>query len=102
MRGFGTGPGNNEGRGKETSGKIDGASCAFYGFRSAARAPEQDCCNSLHLECFLKAVPAALGFGSQGKVLRPTEHVPDKQGSVPPNAELEYDIELVRVSVPPT
>ena len=54
----------------------------------------------LHL--FLQFVPASLGFGSQGKLLRPTEHVPEKQGSVPPDADLEYELELVRVSVPPT
>ncbi len=47
-------------------------------------------------------VPAALGFGERGAVLRPTEHVPDKQGVVPPGAELEYDLELVRVSIPPS
>ncbi|GAX80768.1 hypothetical protein CEUSTIGMA_g8203.t1 [Chlamydomonas eustigma] len=47
-------------------------------------------------------VPASLGFGSQGAVLRPTEHVPDKQGVVPPNSDLEYEIELVRVSIPPS
>ena len=34
-------------------------------------------------------VPAAQGFGSQGGVLRPTEHVPDKEGVIPPNADLE-------------
>lgn len=47
-------------------------------------------------------VPAALGFGDRGAVLRPTEHVPDKQGVVPPGADLEYDLELVRVSIPPS
>ncbi|KAI8466037.1 MAG: FKBP-type peptidyl-prolyl cis-trans isomerase [Monoraphidium minutum] len=47
-------------------------------------------------------VPPALGFGARGAVLRPTEHVPDKQGLVPPGATLEYEIELQRVSVPPS
>lgn len=47
-------------------------------------------------------VPAALGFGERGAVLRPTEHVPDKQGLVPPGAELEYELELARVSIPPS
>jgi FKBP-type peptidyl-prolyl cis-trans isomerase len=47
-------------------------------------------------------VPASLGFGNQGAVLRPTEHVPDKQGAIPPGADLEYELELVRVSIPPS
>jgi len=47
-------------------------------------------------------VPAARGFGERGAVMRPTEHVPDKQGLVPPNATLEYDLELLRVSIPPS
>ena len=49
-----------------------------------------------------QVVPAQAGFGSRGAVLRSTEHVPEKQGSIPPDAELEYELELVRVSVPPT
>ncbi|GFR48721.1 hypothetical protein Agub_g10678 [Astrephomene gubernaculifera] len=47
-------------------------------------------------------VPADLGFGERGAVLRPTEHVPDKKGLVPPGATLVYDVELVRVSIPPS
>lgn len=47
-------------------------------------------------------VPAALGFGEQGSVLRPTEHVPEKQGIIPGGAELEYELELLRVSIPPS
>lgn len=47
-------------------------------------------------------VPPQLGFGAQGYVLRPTEHVPDKQGVIPPGATLEYDLELLRVSIPPS
>jgi FKBP-type peptidyl-prolyl cis-trans isomerase len=47
-------------------------------------------------------VPAERGFGARGAVLRPTEHVPDKQGVIPGGATLEYDLELVRVSVPPS
>ncbi len=47
-------------------------------------------------------VPAALGFGDGGTTLRPTEHVPEKQGNVPPGAELEYELELQRVSIPPS
>ncbi|KAG2428554.1 hypothetical protein HYH02_014358 [Chlamydomonas schloesseri] len=50
----------------------------------------------------LVTIPPALGFGERGAVLRPTEHVPDKQGIVPPNATLVYDVELVRVSIPPS
>ncbi|KAL6752160.1 FKBP-type peptidyl-prolyl cis-trans isomerase [Haematococcus lacustris] len=47
-------------------------------------------------------VPAALGFGPAGAVLRPTLHAGDKSGIVPPDADLEYDIELLRVSIPPS
>ncbi|KXZ50043.1 hypothetical protein GPECTOR_18g24 [Gonium pectorale] len=47
-------------------------------------------------------VPADLGFGDRGAVLRPTEHVPDKRGVVPPGATLVYDVDLVRVSIPPS
>eukprot|EP01023_Acetabularia_acetabulum_P035006 TRINITY_DN3295_c0_g1_i5.p1 TRINITY_DN3295_c0_g1~~TRINITY_DN3295_c0_g1_i5.p1 ORF type:complete len:278 (-),score=60.26 TRINITY_DN3295_c0_g1_i5:359-1192(-) len=47
-------------------------------------------------------VPPQLGFGSKGAVLRPTEHVPEKQGIIPPGAELLYRIELDRVSIPPS
>ena len=47
-------------------------------------------------------VPPELGFGEQGTVLRPTEHVPTKQGVVPSGATLEYELSLVRVSIPPS
>lgn len=47
-------------------------------------------------------VPPALGFGENGTTLRPTEHEPGKQGVVPPNAELIYELELLRVSIPPS
>lgn len=47
-------------------------------------------------------IPASLGFGDMGTTLRPTEHVPEKQGVVPPGAELEYDLEMMRVSIPPS
>jgi len=47
-------------------------------------------------------VPASQGFGKEGGVLKPTEHVPDKEGVIPPNADLEYEIELIRVSIPPS
>eukprot|EP00878_Enallax_costatus_P022070 GHUV01023402.1.p1 GENE.GHUV01023402.1~~GHUV01023402.1.p1 ORF type:complete len:200 (+),score=56.03 GHUV01023402.1:529-1128(+) len=47
-------------------------------------------------------VPPELGFGDKGFMLRPTEHVPDKQGIIPPGATLEFELELVRVSIPPS
>lgn len=47
-------------------------------------------------------VPPEAGFGDKGFTLRPTEHVPDKQGIIPPGAALEYELELVRVSIPPS
>ncbi len=40
-------------------------------------------------------MPPELGFGDQGTVLRPTEHVPTKQGVVPPGATLEYELTLL-------
>jgi FKBP-type peptidyl-prolyl cis-trans isomerase len=47
-------------------------------------------------------VPPALGFGERGFTLRPTEHVPGKGGAIPPRATLEYELELLRVSIPPS
>lgn len=49
-------------------------------------------------------IPPELGFGTQGVSLRGTTHVPDKeaQAEVPPNATLRYELELVRVSIPPS
>jgi FKBP-type peptidyl-prolyl cis-trans isomerase len=47
-------------------------------------------------------VPPELGFGERGLTLRPTEHVPEKLGVVPPGATLEYELSLVRVSIPPS
>ena len=47
-------------------------------------------------------VPPELGFGQDGFVLRPTEHVPEKQGAVPPGATLEYELSLLRVSIAPS
>eukprot|EP01025_Chloroclados_australasicus_P020884 TRINITY_DN21983_c0_g2_i3.p2 TRINITY_DN21983_c0_g2~~TRINITY_DN21983_c0_g2_i3.p2 ORF type:complete len:298 (-),score=34.75 TRINITY_DN21983_c0_g2_i3:251-1144(-) len=47
-------------------------------------------------------VPPELGFSERGAVLRPTEHVPEKQGIIPPDAKLFYKVELVRVSIPPS
>jgi FKBP-type peptidyl-prolyl cis-trans isomerase len=48
------------------------------------------------------SVPSAAGFGDRGAVLRPTEHVPDKQGVIPAGAQLEYELDLLRVSIPPS
>lgn len=50
----------------------------------------------------LVTVPPAAGFGENGKTLRPTEHAPDKMGEVPPGATLEYRLEVLRVSIPPS
>lgn len=47
-------------------------------------------------------IPPELGFGDNGITLRATEHVPEKRGEVPPGATLEYELELVRVSIPPS
>lgn len=46
-------------------------------------------------------IPPELGFGEQGTVLKPTLHVPGKDGIIPGNATLKYELELVRVSIPP-
>lgn len=47
-------------------------------------------------------VPSQYGFGEKGTSLKPSRHVPDKASVVPPNADLEYDLELLRVSIPPS
>lgn len=47
-------------------------------------------------------VPSEYGFGEEGISLKPTLHVPEKQGIVPPGADLTYEVELVRVSIPPS
>ncbi|KAF5834570.1 FKBP-type peptidyl-prolyl cis-trans isomerase [Dunaliella salina] len=46
-------------------------------------------------------VPPSKGFGDAGTVLKPTNHVPGKSGVIPGDAFLEYDLELLRVSIPP-
>eukprot|EP00889_Picochlorum_renovo_P002735 jgi/Picre1/29765/NNA_005147.t1 len=47
-------------------------------------------------------VPSEYGFGEEGISLKPTLHVPEKQGIVPPGANLTYEVELIRVSIPPS
>lgn len=47
-------------------------------------------------------VPSDYGFGDEGISLKPTLHVPEKQGIVPPGANLTYEVELIRVSIPPS
>ena len=47
-------------------------------------------------------MPPTHGFGPSGGVLRPTEHVPDKSGVIAPDAQLTYELELQRVSIPPS
>lgn len=37
-------------------------------------------------ECFIVSGCRPQGFGEAGGMLRPTEHVPDKSGVIPPNA----------------
>lgn len=71
-----------------TGGMCEGLEQALAGMRAGGRR--------------LVTVPPELGFGPRGAVLRPTEHVPEKQGVVPPGASLVYDVELVRVSIPPS
>lgn len=46
-------------------------------------------------------VPAALAFGSQGTTLKPAEADPAKRGVISPGTDLEYRLELLRVSIPP-
>ncbi|KAL3141017.1 hypothetical protein ABBQ32_005532 [Trebouxia sp. C0010 RCD-2024] len=47
-------------------------------------------------------VPAAQGFGEKGGQIAATLHAPSKQGVIPENATLTYDLELIRVSIPPS
>ena len=42
------------------------------------------------------------GFGDAGGSIAATLHAPDKRGYIPQNAELIYDLELIRVSIPPS
>lgn len=47
-------------------------------------------------------VPAAQGFGEKGGQVAASLHAPDKQGVIPKDATLTYDLELIRVSIPPS
>ncbi|DBB17772.1 hypothetical protein WJX82_010927 [Trebouxia sp. C0006] len=47
-------------------------------------------------------VPPSLGFGENGGSVAPTLHAPGKQGVIPRDALLTYDLELIRVSIPPS
>jgi hypothetical protein len=69
-------------------GLCSGAEAALLGMRAGGKR--------------LAAVPAAAGFGSEGAALRPTRHAPGKGGVIPPDTDLVYSLELVRVSVPPS
>ncbi|DBA87837.1 hypothetical protein WJX77_012294 [Trebouxia sp. C0004] len=48
------------------------------------------------------SVPPSLGFGENGGSVAPTLHAPGKQGVIPHDAVLTYDLELIRVSIPPS
>eukprot|EP00798_Chlamydomonas_sp_ICE-L_P010605 gene10605-12275_t len=50
----------------------------------------------------MKIVPPELGFGEKGGSVRPTLHASDKAGIIPPNATLEYTLDLIRISIPPS
>ena len=47
-------------------------------------------------------VPPAQGFGDKGGQIAATLHAPGKQGVIPKDAILTYDLELIRVSIPPS
>lgn len=47
-------------------------------------------------------MPPAQGFGENGGSVSGTLHAPGKQGVIPKNATLTYDLELIRVSIPPS
>ena len=47
-------------------------------------------------------VPSDQGFGESGGNIAATLHAPNKQGTIPSDATLIYDLELIRVSIPPS
>ena len=50
----------------------------------------------------LVTVPPEAGFGSEPYSVRGTRHAGDKNVTIPANSTLEYELSLVRVSVPPS
>ena len=46
-------------------------------------------------------VPPELAFGKRGFIFQATRHVDDKSGIIPPSSTVDYELELVRVSIPP-
>ena len=46
-------------------------------------------------------MPPELAFGERGYSFQATRHVDDKSGIIPPNSTVDYELELVRVSIPP-
>lgn len=47
-------------------------------------------------------VPSAQGFGEKGGQVAATLHAPGKQGVIPENATLSYELELLKISIPPS
>ena len=47
-------------------------------------------------------VPPEKGFGQQGGTIQATLHAPGKEGQIPGNATLQYELEVIRVSIPPS
>lgn len=50
----------------------------------------------------LVTVPPQVGFGSAAYSVRGTRHAADKDVVVPANSTLEYELNLIRVSLPPS
>ena len=46
-------------------------------------------------------VPASLAFGRKGYSFRSTRHA-EKEGAIPPDSDVVYELEVVRVSIPPS
>lgn len=47
-------------------------------------------------------VPPAAGFGDVAYSIRNTRHASDKDAVIPASSTLAYELELVRVSIPPS
>ena len=50
----------------------------------------------------LVTVPPETGFGSEAYSVRGTRHASDKAATIPANSTLQYELSLVRVSIPPS